>query len=202
MFCLYEPGRADIDQFISSTREDNFTYPFVGATRDVDVLRSNTSDMHSYNIDHNRTRIGAGKNDWQRAKAAVRTWKMFDFRWVELCGPYAPIEAGQNVAILVRHLRFYSLNAARIVYTFDEPNRDGFAYGTLVDHGESGEERFLVEFDSETGEVWYDLYVISRPNHFLAWLGYPFTRTLQKQFATDSKAAMLRAATSGNDLKL
>jgi len=99
------------------------------------------------------------------------------------------------VAILIRHFGFYSLNAAQIVYVIDEPQQFGFAYayGTLAEHGESGEERFSVDFDDETGEVSYDLFAFSKPNHFLAKLGYPLVRNLQKQFAEDSKAAMLRA---------
>ena len=43
------------------------------------------------------------------------------------------------------------------------------------------------------GDVVYDLYAFSRPNHLLAHLGYPLTRMLQKQFAEDSKQAMFRA---------
>lgn len=112
---------------------------------------------------------------------------MFDFDWVELCWPPKPIEAGETCAVLIRHFGFYSLNATRIVYTIDEPDRFGFAYGTLEDHGECGEERFLVERDPG-GNVFYDLKAFSRPK-----LGYPLVRLLQKQFAHDSKQAMFRA---------
>ena len=94
---------------------------------------------------------------------------------------------------MVSHFGFYSLNAARIVYTIDEADRFGFAYGTLVEHGETGEESFSVEYSTETGEVWYDLYAFSRPGSLLAKLGYPLSRHLQKRFARDSKLAMLRA---------
>ena len=118
---------------------------------------------------------------------------MFDFPWVELCWPDTPIEVGNVVAILVKHFGFYSLNAARIVYVIDEPNRFGFAYGTLTEHSESGEERFTVEMEETTGEVFYDLFAFSRPNHKLAKMGYPLARYLQKQFAKESKTAMLRA---------
>jgi uncharacterized protein (UPF0548 family) len=70
----------------------------------------------------------------------------------------------------------------------------GFAYGTLTDHGERGEERFTVEFNSDQ-TVWYDLFAFSRPN-MLARLAYPYTRLLQKRFASDSKAAMQKAVQS------
>jgi len=119
--------------------------------------------------------------------------------WLELCWPDAPIEPGSTVAIVVSHFGFWSLNASRIVYVIDERNsiqRFGFAYGTLPQHGEVGEERFTVEFHPADGSVWYDLYAFSRPSA-PARLAYPFTRPLQKRFGRDSKAAMRRAVESG-----
>ena len=89
------------------------------------------------------------------------------------------------------------MNACRIVYVIDEhgsSGKYGFAYGTLPAHGEFGEERFTVEFDSDQ-TVWYDLYAFSRPNT-LARIAYPFARRLQKRFAADSKAAMQQAVQS------
>jgi uncharacterized protein (UPF0548 family) len=82
------------------------------------------------------------------------------------------------------------------VYTIDETGpvcRFGFAYGTLPDHAESGEERFLVEWDRATDAVHYDILAFSRPRHPLARIGYPLTRRTQKRFARDSAAAMRRA---------
>jgi uncharacterized protein (UPF0548 family) len=95
--------------------------------------------------------------------------------------------------MMASHLGIWSLNAARIVYTFDEPHRFGFAYGTLNDHVECGEERFSVELNPDSGEICYDLYSFSRPRHPLARIGYPYARYLQKQFVADSKEAMVRA---------
>src|SRR5258708_37915315 len=121
---------------------------------------------------------------------------MFDMKWVKLFYDNTPIEIDRTVAILVNHFGFYSLNAARIVYVLDEVaevQRLGFAYGTLTEHGEVGEERFSVEFHSVSGEVWYDLYAFSRPGSLLAKTGYPLSRYLQKAFARDSKLAMCNA---------
>ena len=88
------------------------------------------------------------------------------------------------------------LNACRIVYAVSEEgpvNRFGFAYGTLPEHPESGEERFTVEWHQADDSVWYDILAFSRPHHVLARLGYPYVRRLQKRFARDSAAAMVRA---------
>ena len=70
------------------------------------------------------------------------------------------------MAVIARRLGLWWLNACRIVYVVDEPgpvSRYGFAYGTLPDHAGSGEERFLVEWDRASGEVWYDILAFSRP---------------------------------------
>jgi uncharacterized protein (UPF0548 family) len=121
---------------------------------------------------------------------------MFSMPWVSLYWPSAPIQVGTNVAVSVHHLGFYSLNACRIVYVVDEESpikRFGFAYGTLAEHAETGEERFTIEWNRENDWVWYDILAFSRPRKMLARLGYPLSRLLQKRFAKDSKAAMLRA---------
>jgi uncharacterized protein (UPF0548 family) len=94
---------------------------------------------------------------------------------------------------VVRHVGFWSVNISRIVYLIDEESRYGFAYGTLPSHSEEGEERFFVEHDKTTDEVWYDLYAFSKPRHPLARIGYPISRHLQKRFARESLAAMKRA---------
>lgn len=90
-------------------------------------------------------------------------------------------------------------NACRIAYVVDEVGplrRYGFAYGTLPGHAESGEERFLVEWDERDGRVWYDILAFSRPSYRFMWLGYPLVRRLQKRFARDSAEAMKRATNS------
>jgi len=118
-----------------------------------------------------------------------------DLGWVDVFPSDAPIVAGTNVAVIARIFGVWFLNCCRIVYTVDDdgPVRSvGFAYGTLPEHAESGEERFTVEWHRRDDSVWYDLLAFSRPNQFLARIGYPVARTVQKRFATDSKKAMLR----------
>jgi uncharacterized protein (UPF0548 family) len=187
MFSFSKPTRSQIDQFIAAARETDITYPHIGQTK------NGFDGSTAYTIDHNTIVIGRGETGFEKAKQAIREWKMFDMPWVEVCWPDTPIEEDRTVAILIRHFGFYSLNAARIVYTIDEPDWFGFAYGTLRDHGESGEERFSVRFDRESGDVIYDLYAFSRPNYLSARLARPLTRMLQKRFAVGSLKAM-RAA--------
>ena len=185
MFRFSHPPKAEIESFIEDQSQHQFSYSHIG-------LSMNGSPA-GFNVDHNRIVIGSGESDFERAKATIRSWEMFNFPWARLFWPSTPIEAGRTVAIVVKHVGFYSLNACRIVYTIDESDRFGFAYGTLPEHAETGEERFTVEFDRNSGVVTYDLFAFSKPNQVLAKLGYPLSRYLQKRFARESKAAMRRA---------
>jgi len=85
---------------------------------------------------------------------------------------------------------FYSLNASRIVYVINEKRRFGFAYGTLQDHAERGEERFSIDWSPEDDSVWYDILAFSRPQQWQARIARAPARLLQKRFARDSMAAM------------
>ena len=186
MFLLTKPSVSDVVAFLDERRSHVLSYPHVGATR-------GPSPPKGYDIDHNRQLLGTGEETFDKAKQAIRRWKMFDIPGLGLYFEDTPIEAGRDVALLAGHLAFYSLNSCRVVYVIDEEYRFGFAYGTLTEHLESGEERFTVEFYPETGEVWYDIYAFSRPGHILVKLGYPYARRRQKSFAIASKSAMKRA---------
>ena len=73
------------------------------------------------------------------------------------------------------------------------PRRGELAYGTLAAHVERGEERFAVAW-REDDSVWYEILAFSRPAHIFTKIGYPLARRMQRRFANDSKAAMVRAA--------
>ena len=101
-----------------------------------------------------------------KAKAALGLWEHFRLGWVEVSPPETPIQTGEVVAVIARQLGLWWINACRIIYVMDEEEpiqRYGFAYGTLPDHAEMGEERFLVEWDRASAEVWYDILAFSPP---------------------------------------
>lgn len=181
MFLPRQPSLDQVRQFISIQQSLPFSYSQVGATQ--------TKPPAGYRVDHYRIELGEGQQTFQRAVAELRAWRQFDLGWVSVVPGDQPIGVGITVAVQARVLNVWSLNATRIVYVIDEEKRFGFAYGTLPDHVEEGEERFLVE-QLEDGAVWYDIYAFSRPRHPLARLGFPVTRMLQKRFARESLAAM------------
>lgn len=192
MFLIREPSGARISRAFDAQRDAPFSYAEVGASRDA------PREIPGYAVDHNRVKLGEGAEVFGRAVDALRGWSMFEVGWAGLLPSGAPVEVGTTVAVFARHYGFWSLNFSRVVYGISEDaggvRRRGFAYGTLPEHGESGEERFTVEWHRDDDSVFYDLYAFSRPNHPLARLGYPFARGLQRRFARDSLSAMVRAA--------
>lgn len=182
------PSVAVIQAFLAEQGRLELTYSAVGATAKTPPA--------GYVVDHTRIKLGQGEIVFRTARAALERWQQFRFGWLEAGPEDTPILEGQVVAILAQSIGLWWLNACRIVAVVDEDGpvtRFGFAYGTLPDHVGSGEERFLVEWDREEGSVWYDILAFSRPRHFLAKLGYPWVRRVQKQFGRESAAVMCRA---------
>ena len=185
MYFLKRPSPSTIAAFIEAQSHTDFTYPEVGAT--------NGNLPANYANDHNSVTLGSGEETFRRAKAELRAWRMFDLGWCRLFQPTTPIEPGAVVCAQFHHFGFWSLNACRVVYTFNEARRFGFAYGTLEDHAETGEERFSIEWSRENDSVVYDILAFSRPRHWTAKTGKPIARALQRKFVRDSKEVMVRS---------
>jgi uncharacterized protein (UPF0548 family) len=191
MLSLRKPSAVSIRRFLATQAKLPFSYPAVGATADTAPA--------GYVVDRTRVKLGDGESVFQSAKAALRRWEQFRLGWVAAWPPETPIQSGEVVAVLGRAAGLWWLNSCRIVYVVDQSgpvSKFGFAYGTLPGHVESGEERFLVEWDSADDGVCYDILAFSKPNHILTRLGYPWVRRTQKRFGRDSAAAMLRAVGS------
>ena len=187
MLSLRKPTVQTIRQFVDDQRCSDFSYTSVGA--------SATEPPPGFVVDHTRVKLGSGEEAFLSGKTALGNWNQFQLGWVEACPTDTLIQTGEVVAVLAHVIGVWWLNAARIIYVIDEDGpvrRFGFAYGTLADHVESGEERFLIEWDQADDSVWYDILAFSRPRHVLARLGYPFVRMTQKRFARSSAAAMQR----------
>lgn len=187
MLLLHKPTPEAIERFLNHQRELDFTYQGVGATA--------SKPPPGYVVDHTKVRLGEGDRIFAAAKSALESWQHFRLGWVSTWPADIPICKGEVVAVLARSLGLWWLNACRIVYLFDEQleqRKFGFAYGTLADHAESGEERFLIEMDDD-GTVSYDILAFSHPNHTLARIGYPYVRRVQRRFGQNSVMAMQQA---------
>ena len=188
MFMLTEPSPQVIQEFIARQGDSSFSYKAVGAT--------NAIPPPGYTLDHNRVQLGLGRQVYEHAVEALRRWRQFDLGWVKIVPPGSSIEVGTTVAVRARAFGFWSLSACRIVYLINDEGpikRFGFAYGTLSDHVECGEERFTIELHREDNSVWYDILAFSRPCHPLVRTAFPLARMLQKRFVKESLATMAAA---------
>jgi uncharacterized protein (UPF0548 family) len=187
MFFARRPSREAIDRFVRDSQELPLSYGPIGIVNGEAPCRD---------LDEAIVTIGRGRADFDRARAALMAWKQFDIGWVETFPLHAPVAVGTVVAVLIRHLGFWSLNGCRVLYRvacLDDAARFGFAYGTLTNHAESGEELFDVFLDPESDEVTYRIRATSKPQAALALIGQPFVRAIQARFRRDSAAAMKRA---------
>jgi uncharacterized protein (UPF0548 family) len=184
MFFVRRPSREAIDRFVRDSQELPLSYGPIGIVNGETTCRD---------LDEAIVTIGRGRTDFDRARAALMAWKQFDIGWVETFPRHAPVEIGTVVAVLIQHLGFWSLNGCRVLYRIGGDSRFGFAYGTLTNHAESGEELFDVFLDSETDEVRYRIRATSKPQAALARIGQPIVRALQARFRRDSAAVMNRA---------
>jgi|KBSSwiStaDraftv2_1062776.scaffolds.fasta_scaffold340156_3 uncharacterized protein (UPF0548 family) len=153
---------------LSDLADLTFTYPDVGATA------GKLPD--GYHHVHESGQIGSGRNRFHAAGDAVLRWGMQ--RGVGMKVEATTVTAAPGTDILGR-LGPVPV-PCRVVYVVDEPDRRGFAYGTLLGHPESGEELFCVRYDSDTDAVYAEITAFSRPALWWSRLGAPVARVAQR----------------------
>ncbi len=187
MLLLRNPTHPTILAFLKAQAQLAYTYQGVGTTAGV--------PPPGYVVDRTRVKLGSGEHVFAAARAALESWGHFQLGWVHAWPRDTLIQPGEVVAVIAHVMGIWWVNAARIIYVVDDVGplcKFGFAYGTLPGHVESGEERFSIEWNRTDNSVWYDILAFSKPRHILAKVGYPIVRRLQRRFARDSAAAMLR----------
>jgi uncharacterized protein (UPF0548 family) len=133
---------------------------------------------------------------FHRAADAIRSWEMHRGAGLVVSAD-GPIEAGTNVAMNAP-LPFGSVDVTcRIVAVIDEPDRSGFAYGTLSVHPERGEEAFVVVRADRGARVEVD--AISSAAHPVARFVPFVTDRLQDRAVRRYLAAIERIIDHSND---
>ncbi len=172
MFRLRAPDAEHLSHFLARQRTAPLTYPEHGAT-----LGGALPD--GYHHDHSSIVLGHGDAVWAKARAGIDGWEAATAAGIAIEPSDAPIAVGTTVGILVRVGPAQVLAACRIVAVVDEPDRYGFAYGTLPAHPEEGEELFLVT--RVDGTVRFEITAFSRPHDLLTKLGGPVARRVQQR---------------------
>ncbi|WP_042419001.1 DUF1990 domain-containing protein [Streptacidiphilus anmyonensis] len=136
-----------------------FTYSEVGATLDETVGPLGGGLPPGYSQLRHRVRIGHGEAAFRAAADALATFRMHRRLPVGVTASAPRAETGAEVTVTLAGV---VRAPCRIVWVVDEPDRYGWAYGTLTGHPECGEEAFLLTRDGG-GDVRLDVVAFSRP---------------------------------------
>jgi uncharacterized protein (UPF0548 family) len=171
MFILGVPKRERLDALWTEASNAQPTYSEVGAS-------AGTEMPTGYRHDRYQITLGSGSDVFDRAITALKGWEMHINAGLSVFPQSQPLALGTTVLVVVRQGPLSTIAPCRIVYVVEEPERFGFAYGTLPGHPEQGEEAFLVE-RSPDGNVRLTITAFSRPRDPLARMGGLVTRWIQ-----------------------
>jgi uncharacterized protein (UPF0548 family) len=174
MFLLRRPSADRLGQILADVSDQPLTYDEVGATRGDEL----PSGYHHVSA---QRELGEGEAVFAAAADGLRTWQLHRRQGFLVVPAEPPIATGTVVVSAAPMLPVPSIHvlfACRIVWAVDEPDRFGFAYGTLPVHPASGEESFVVERSGD-GRTTLTITAFSAPRHPLMRLGGPIARRQQ-----------------------
>ncbi|WP_280235394.1 DUF1990 family protein [Nocardia cyriacigeorgica] len=160
---------------MQNPQDPPFTYAEVGATNGPLPAR-----YHHVTL---RRRIGHGRALFDRAADAVNAYRMQRGTGIFDTASTPTAEPGTLLTVRLGLGPLAITAPCRVVYVLDEPNRRGFAYGTLPGHPESGEELFAVEYDPADHSVYGIVTAFSRGATWYTRLGGPVSRMVQRFIA-------------------
>lgn len=147
-----------------------FTYPEIGATAghlpaDYDYLKASRI-------------VGVGKDLFNECAETILNWGIQAGAGFYL-GNNNRVQVNGENRLGLHWGPFITWAPCRVVYVVDEPNRKGFAYGTIKGHPERGEESFIVSLHPD-GKVVFEITAFSRPERWFARLGSSLLRLIQQ----------------------
>lgn len=157
----------------TALRAAQFTYPEVGAS-------AGTPPPGYRHL--TRTRLLDGPA-LATATHRLMTWQVHERSGLRVAASSPRAEPGAVVLMRLGVGPLALRIPCRVVYVVDEPDRKGFAYGSLPGHPESGEELFLLHRD-DRGRVGFTVTAFSRPATALARAGGVLTRRFQDLMTT------------------
>ncbi|MEP6852025.1 MAG: DUF1990 domain-containing protein [bacterium] len=157
------------------------TYSEVGATADTQLPAD-------YRYLERRKRIGKGQKAFFAAADALMRWDVHRRAGLRVPENTPAVAVGEQVRMRFGVGPVGVDVPGEVVYVLNELNRRGFAYGTLPGHPEIGEERFVVEIDSN-GRVVFEVKTFSRPAQWYTRAAGPVGTAVQRLAARRYTAA-------------
>lgn len=164
------PG-GDLARLITAARAAAPTYAHVGST--LDSSRWSAPAVRARRLD-----VGTGREAFDAGRAALRSWVPHAGIGASIEPVGQPVELDATVLVVLRRGPVHVVAPNRIVGVIDEPDRFGFAYGSLPGHPERGEESFVVEH-LDGGTVRATIRVHASAGTLAAQAAGPLVRWLQ-----------------------
>ena len=139
---------------------------------------------------------GPPGSTFRRLSDCILDYQIFPERLIRAVKAPGPVAAGDTLGIRFVALPLVDLFfACRVLRSFAGEEEggiwcEGFVYQTLAGHPERGEERFAVEKNLQTGEIWGQLSSWSGPGLWLTRLGKPAVRWLQRYASNEALKAL------------
>lgn len=186
MFSLRRPSPGVLARVVADQANCELTYAERGATRGAmptgyrhDQWQCDLGNFNEATFD----RLSAALLDWHVQRGAGMS-----------VHPVEPVRPGLTFAFSFRLAGVYVTAAGRVVYVTSDADRRGFAYGTLPQHPEQGEEAF--HLIREGARMLFRVTAFSRPRHPLARAGAPASRLVQLRMNQAYLRAMRSARSS------
>ena len=156
---LTRPSQEQLQALVVRGATDSLTYEPVG-------ISTMAEPPQGYRRERWSRSLGRGDEVFERAGDALRHWRVHKGAGlvVEAGGPPA---VGVVVAMAAPLPLGFVEVVCRVVDVIDSHDRFGFAYGTLSNHPEQGEESFVV-VRSADGAVNFEIVAVSRHRQLLA----------------------------------
>lgn len=156
-------------------RQAELTYSEAGRTRDM--LPPGYHHLRRSAI------IGSGAEVFAAAVTMLFSWQVQLRAGLRVSPSSAMAEPGAVVVLGLGAGPIRTSAPCRVVYVINQPDRRGFAYGTLPGHPECGEEAFIVE-QHDDGAVTFAITAFSKPATLPAKAAGPAGRAIQRHITT------------------
>lgn len=176
------PSGGYLAGLLARCRDDDLTYAPPGCS---------LADATPAGFTRRRWSTNCGSGDsFAQAVYALSHWRVQENAGLVVRSD-GPVAVGTNVAMSApMPLVGYIDVTCRVVAVIDEPDRFGFAYGTLTVHPERGEEAFVVTREGDS--LRFDVTAVSSHANVLTRLAAPIADRLQASASARYLRAMER----------
>jgi uncharacterized protein (UPF0548 family) len=164
---------------VTPLEKRRFSYAPTGATRpDEEMWTQRPAGFRRY---ERTVVLGRGDALWEATSSALLRWGVKTRSGFTVEPASTPVCPGADFWLVARSGPIVVREPVRIVAVVEQPDRRGFAYGTLEGHPVSGEEAFVVHRSAD-GEVSLTLRSLTRAPQGRWRLAFPAALVAQRWY--------------------